>query len=64
LDEGVLEYEYEEIDTPKGKMFKIVGKRYDNPATYDPRRKKTLDKALEAKAEGVMLPVDDIGKKP
>lgn len=64
LDEGVLEYEYEEIDTPKGKMFKIVGKRYYNPATYDPRRKKTLDKALEAKAEGVMLPVDDIGKKP
>lgn len=64
LDEGVLEYEYEEIDTPKGKMFKIVGKRYDNPAAYDPRRKKTLDKALEAKAEGVMLPVDDIGKKP
>ena len=63
-DEGVLEYEYEEIDTPKGKMFKIVGKRYDNPAAYDPRRKKTLDKALEAKAEGVMLPVDDIGKKP
>ena len=63
-DEGVLVYEYEEIDTPRGKMFKIVGKRYDDPATYDPRRKKALDKALKAKAEGVMLPVDDIGKKP
>ena len=33
-------------------------------SAFDPRRKKTLDKALEAKAEGVMLPVDDIGKKP